>query len=75
MGAIIGDIVGAPHEFIECKTTQFELFEQSSRYTDDTVMTVAVAEWLLTGENLPDVMRRRGKADPCAGYGGMFYRW
>ena len=75
MGAIIGDIGGAPHEFIECKTTLFELFKHSSRYTDDSVMTVAVAEWLLTGENLPDVMRKWGEREPCAGYGGMFYRW
>ena len=75
MGAIIGDMVGVPYEFNACKTTEFKLFQSSSRYSDDSVMTIAVAEWLLTGEHLPDIMRKWGKSDPSAGYGGMFYDW
>ena len=47
LGAIIGDIVGSCYEFNSIKTTEFELFDQGSRYTDDSVMTMAVAEWLL----------------------------
>jgi len=46
LGAIIGDIVGSPYEFTRnnIKTTDFPLFSKKSRFTDDTVMTVAVAE-------------------------------
>ena len=47
LGAIIGDIVGSCYEFNSIKTTGFELFNPRSRYTDDSVMTMAVAEWLL----------------------------
>ena len=75
MGAIIGDIVGVPYEFKEHKSTEFKLFSQQSQLSDDTVMTVAVAEWLLTSGNLAETMRKWGKSDPYAGYGGMFYRW
>ena len=45
LGAIIGDIVGSCYEFNSIKTTEFELFQPNSRYTDDSVMTKAVAEW------------------------------
>ena len=75
MGAIIGDIVGVPYEFNACKTTEFKLFQSSSRYSDDSVMTIAVAEWLLTGENLPDVMRKWGEREPWVGYGTRFIKW
>lgn len=75
LGAIVGDMVGCPYEFIECKTTEFEFFTKLSKYTDDTVMTVAVAEWLMAGKNLPDIMRKWGANAPGAGYGGMFYQW
>ena len=75
MGAIIGDIVGVPYEFKEHKSTEFKLFSQQSQLSDDTVMTVAVAEWLLTSGDLAETMRKWGKSDPYAGYGGMFYRW
>ena len=44
LGAIIGDIVGSPYEFNNIKTTNFPFFSDESKYTDDTVMTLAVAE-------------------------------
>jgi len=51
LGAIIGDIVGSPYEFDEnnIKTTEFPLFSGASHFTDDTVMTLAVAEGLMNG--------------------------
>ena len=48
LGAIIGDMVGSVYEFDNIKTTDFPFFSQRSIYTDDSIMTVAVAEWLLT---------------------------
>lgn len=47
LGAIIGDIVGSTREWHNVKTEDFELLPEGSRYTDDTVMTLAVAKWLM----------------------------
>lgn len=47
LGAIIGDIVGSTREWHNVKTEDFELLPQGSRFTDDTVMTLAVAKWLM----------------------------
>ena len=47
-GAILGDIIGSPYEFDRGeKTKEFELFPAHARFTDDTVMTIAVAEALI----------------------------
>ncbi len=80
IGAIIGDIVGSSHEFNSIKTTKFNLFDNKSRYTDDSAMTMAVAEWLLddaehTHKVLEDKMVKYGSLNPGAGYGGMFFGW
>ncbi len=75
IGAIIGDVVGSRYEWCNCRSTDFELFTSASRFTDDTVMTIAVADWLLSGVPLQTVMTDWGKVFPAAGYGGMFYRW
>lgn len=80
LGAIIGDIVGSSHEFNSIKTTKFNLFDNKSRYTDDSTMTMAVAEWLLddaehTHKILEDKMVKYGSMNPGAGYGGMFASW
>ena len=75
LGAIAGDVIGSVYEFQPHKATDFPLFSVSSNYTDDTVMTVANAEWLLTGNNLVRIMQDYGKLYPDAGYGGMFYSW
>lgn len=55
LGAIIGDIVGSPYELDEnvIKTTDFPLFKDASVFTDDTVMTLAVAEGMMNGYNNP----------------------
>lgn len=84
-GAILGDMIGAPYEFGEgMKTKDFPLFSATSRFTDDTVMTVAVAEALLDTLDEDDAtvqaaviasMQRWGRCYPYAGYGGMFRQW
>ena len=84
-GAILGDMIGAPYEFDRGdKTKDFPLFCRYSQFTDDSVMTVAVAEALLNTIGKGDVeikaelvksMQKWGHTYPNAGYGGMFYYW
>ena len=82
LGAIVGDTVGSHYEFNNTKDYNFELFHEDSSYTDDSIMTVAVAYWLLndkehTYQGLEDAMVMFGKQFPCpmGGYGGGFARW
>lgn len=80
LGAIIGDIVGSTREWHNVKTEDFELLPQGSRFTDDTVMTLAVAKWLMDdpshkADSLVRIMQNMGRRYPNAGYGGMFRRW
>lgn len=80
LGAIIGDIVGSTRERHNIKREDFELVPKGSHFTDDTVMTLAVAEWLMTDpEHQPGTlvacMQRLGRKYPRAGYGGMFSQW
>lgn len=51
LGAVIGDMVGSIYEFHNIKTTEFELITKENNYTDDSVMTFAVADWLLNDKN------------------------
>ena len=51
IGAIIGDITGSVREILNVKTEDFEMIPRGSRFTDDSVMTLAVAEWLMTDPN------------------------
>ena len=74
LGAIAGDIIGSAYEFYATKNYDFLLFSDSSEYTDDTVMTVANAEWLLSGDSLFGIMQDFGNRY-SAGYGGMFWEW
>lgn len=75
LGAIAGDIIGSVYEFNTCKSTSFTLFYGGSRYTDDTVMTIANADWLLSGDSLLGIMQDFGNRYPYVGYGGMFCEW
>ena len=75
IGAIIGDIVGSRFEWNNHKSTDFDLFANGCRFTDDTVMTIAVAEWLETGKHLPDIMRKWAKKYFRRGYGVRFANW
>ena len=85
IGAILGDIIGAPYEFDRGdKTKDFPLFKHSSQFTDDSVMTAAVAEALMdtVGKSDEEIraalvssMQKWGRRYPYAGYGGMFRSW
>lgn len=75
IGAIAGDIIGSRFEFNNFKNVVFPLFTEKSQFTDDTVMTIAVADWLLTGDSLLGILQDYGNRYIDAGYGGMFYRW
>lgn len=84
-GALLGDMIGAPYEFDRGnKTKEFPLFCEYSHFTDDSVMTIAVAEALLDYQfredediktGLIESMRKWGKKYPNAGYGRKFYHW
>lgn len=84
-GAILGDMIGAPYEFDRgAKVKDFPLFSAGSHFTDDSVMTVAVAEALMAtlGKDekvvkmvLIDTMQRWGRKYPDAGYGARFQLW
>lgn len=82
LGAIAGDIIGSVYEFVDMKRYDFELLPPGSCFTDDTVMTVAVAHWLthydkegLTKELLISTMKEFGRKYPFAGYGSSFNCW
>ncbi|MBF0387986.1 MAG: ADP-ribosylglycohydrolase family protein [Candidatus Omnitrophica bacterium] len=75
IGAIAGDIIGSVYEFSGSRDEDFPFFDLDAVFTDDTVMTVAIAEAILNGGDYADSMRKWGQAYPDAGYGGMFYRW
>ena len=84
-GAILGDMIGAPYEFDRGKKSkEFPLFCRESQFTDDTVMTIAVADALLAGRENSDApvetllvrsMQSWGRRYPNAGYGGRFRHW
>lgn len=75
LGAISGDIIGSLYESSPVKTEDFELFHRYSRFTDDTVMTVAVAESILLKNSYAENMQKWGRKYPDAGYGISFYHW
>ena len=81
LGAIIGDVVGSRFEFNNIKTKEFELFDKECKVTDDSVMSVAVAEMCLKGyvpnnkEMIIKTFKKWGKKYPKAGYGNKFFQW
>lgn len=77
LGAIIGDIVGSIYEFNNHRRKSFELFSKKMFFTDDTVMTCAVANSLLSnrGKYIVDDLREYGSLYPDKGYGGSFRAW
>lgn len=78
IGAIIGDIVGSVYEWDNIKAKEFPLFQDKCFFTDDTVMTVAVAEALMNGgtkDDFIDTMKKYGRMYPDAGCGGRFGTW
>ena len=75
LGAIAGDIIGSVFENQPIKTTDFPLFSPLSRFTDDTVLTVAVAYSILRDLDYTPSLKKFGRKYPGAGYGGTFYQW
>jgi len=75
MGAIAGDIIGSVYEHNPIKTKDFPLFHPRCRFTDDTVLTVAVADAILSGRPYVESVRQIGRRYPRAGYGGSFIMW
>ena len=77
-GTIFGDIAGSSYEFNPVKSDKFDLITSKSRFTDDTVMSLAVANWLM-GDRKQDTlvkeMQYMGGRYPRAGFGGMFRKW
>ena len=75
LGAITGDTLGSTFEFYPMKTKKFELLEKNSHFTDDTVMTVAVADSIMNGVPYVESLQKWGRKYPRAGYGGWFRKW
>ena len=75
IGAIAGDIVGSVYEFGNIKTKAFPLFSPKCFFTDDTVLTVALADSVLTGTPYVDNLKIFYNWYPDSGYGGSFRRW
>ncbi len=75
LGALAGDIIGSRFEHDNIKRKDFQLFHPDCTFTDDSVLTVALAESLMTGVAYGDLMRRYYHNYPHAGYGGYFHRW
>ncbi len=75
IGAIAGDIVGSRFEARPIKRSDFDFFHPHCRFTDDTVLTVAVADAILHGRRYADSLQTWARKYPNAGYGGTFYRW
>ena len=75
LGAITGDIIGSVYEHQAVKHTSFPLFRDDSSFTDDTVLTVAIADSLLSGKSYAAALKQWGRKYPQAGYGRSFYQW
>ncbi len=83
IGAIVGDVAGSIYEWDNIKSKQFELFGAGCRCTDDSIMTLAIAEAVLESggdcsvlaQNAIDCMRKWGALYPNSGYGGIFRYW
>lgn len=72
IGAIAGDVIGSVHEQSAPRQTRFPLFAPMSRFTDDTVLTVATADAILSGTSYDVACRAFGRRHPNAGYGATF---
>ena len=75
LGAIAGDIIGSRFEWHNHKSKEFDLFSDDSHFTDDTVLTVALADSLLSGTPFASSLKDYYRRYPGAGYGGRFQQW
>lgn len=75
IGAIAGDIIGSIYESAPIKTKDFQLFIWRCSFTDDSVLTIALADAILHSRDYARTMKDYYQLYPRIGYGGMFYRW
>ena len=75
LGAIVGDVIGSVYEHWPIKRTDFPLFHHECAFTDDTVLTVAIADALLDGESYASALKRWARRFPTRGYGIRFAQW
>ncbi len=77
LGAVIGDIVGSIYEFRNIKTKDFEFFQSNMECTDDSILCIATADWLLHGGEVSHYYSRYAEEYPypMGGYGNMFKEW
>ena len=75
LGAIAGDVIGSVYESRPIKRLDFPLFKPSSCFTDDTVLTIAIADAILNQKDYGTTLQSFGQAYPDAGYGGSFVEW
>ena len=75
LGAVTGDIIGSVYEHYPVKTKDFKIYSQYSRFTDDTVLTVAIADAILQGKNYTHSLERYYYYYPQVPYGAKFHEW
>jgi ADP-ribosylglycohydrolase len=75
LGAIAGDVIGSIYEHRPIKTKEFPLFQGLSRFTDDTVLTVAIADAILESRSYLEILKIYTRKYPNAGYGSHFWQW
>jgi len=75
IGAIAGDIIGSIYEFDPIKTKDFPLFDVRCRFTDDSVLTMAIARAIMDDGDYRKALWELGRRYPHAGYGASFYQW
>ena len=75
IGAIAGDIIGSVYEWHNIRRTDFPLFDEGCTFTDDTVLTVAIADAIKTGSDYGEKLKEYFKLYPERGYGAHFRKW
>jgi len=75
LGAIAGDIIGSVYEWNRIKTKKFPLFSPGCTFTDDSVLTVALAEAILNKSDYEKLLKQYYRNYPDRGYGGAFHKW
>ena len=75
IGAIAGDIIGSVYEWNRIKTKDFELFHAGCSFTDDSVLTIALADAILNDKDYVSLMKFYYRRYPHVGYGGSFHQW
>jgi ADP-ribosylglycohydrolase len=75
LGAIAGDVIGSVFERHNTKSTDFQLFSSQTTYTDDSILTIAIADAILTGKSYKESVLDWGRRYPNRGYGWHFGQW